>query len=201
MNNKRSLSVDIAKGIAIIAIVFGHINVTYPQLSLFNPTALLYGLWHVPVFFILGGFFIKEEQLIHPLSWFKKKFLKLYLKILYFYIPAVLLHNFFINIGWYSTDSTDPVIDTYSSFEFAKQTILSILCAGREPILGAMWFVYVLFMALIGVSIISWLINKFLKDKSRVSTVRFIVLLILTITSGIVSNKYGVTIRRFSNVL
>ena len=37
--------------------------------------------------------------------------------------------------------------------EFAKQTVLAICLGGREPIVGAMWFVYVLFMALIGLSI------------------------------------------------
>lgn len=196
---ERSLSVDIAKGIAIIAIVLGHINYDYPKFSLVNAHDLIY-LWHVPVFFILGGFFIKEKQLLQPWKWFKKKFLKLYLKILYFYIPAVLLHNVFIKIGWYSTTSTNLVINSYTTIDFLKQIVLVILCAGREPILGAMWFVYVLFMALIGISIISWLINKFFKDKSKSYWIRFIVLLALTIVFGIVSNKYGITLKRFSNV-
>lgn len=196
---QRSISVDIAKGIAITAIVLGHISYAYPKTSLLDAHDLIY-LWHVPVFFILGGFFIKEEQLLQPWTWFKKKFLKLYLKILYFYIPAVLLHNVFINIGWYSTESVNPVISSYITIDFVKQTVLSILCAGREPILGAMWFVYVLFMALIGLSLISWLLNKLNKDKSKLSCLRFIILLAFTIVSGIVSNKYGFTIRRFSNV-
>lgn len=90
---KRSLSVDITKGVAIIAIVLGHIAYSYPRCSLLDTSALVYSLWHVAVFFIVAGFFIKEEQLVQPKLWFKKKFSSLYLKILYFYIPAVLLHN------------------------------------------------------------------------------------------------------------
>ena len=43
--------------------------------------------------------------------------------------------------------STDPVINTYSMIDFAKQTVLAICLGGREPIVGAMWFVYVLFVA------------------------------------------------------
>lgn len=196
---QRNLAVDIAKGIAIIAIVWGHIHVLYPQCSLLNFDDLIY-LWHVPVFFILGGFFIKEEQIVQPKYWFKKKFNSLYLKILYFYIPAVFLHNFFITIGWYSTSSIDPIIKEYSLFDFAKQTLFTICCAGREPILGAMWFVYVLFMALIGLSIISWIIKKLIVDKRKKEWSLFIVLLVMTILSGILSNKYDLTIRRFSNV-
>lgn len=196
---KRSLSVDIAKGISIIAIVLGHINFLYPVGPLVNTKDLFIYLWHVSVFFLLAGFFIKEEQLVQPKLWFKKKFSSLYLKILYFYIPAVLLHNVLIKIGWYSLESTDPIINTYSMMEFAKQTVLAICLGGREPIVGAMWFVYVLFMALIGLSIVSWAIKKISKNDRQYEWMRFITLLSMCILAGLLSNKYGLTIRRFSN--
>ena len=64
MNGNRSLSVDITKGVAIIAIVLGHISFLYSANSLVDSSALVYSLWHVPVFFIVAGFFIKEEQLV-----------------------------------------------------------------------------------------------------------------------------------------
>lgn len=196
---KRSLSVDIAKGISIIAIVLGHINFLYPVGQLVNTKDLFIYLWHVSVFFLLAGFFIKEEQLVQPKLWFKKKFSSLYLKILYFYVPAVLLHNALITIGWYSLESTDPVINTYSMMDFVKQIVLAICLGGREPIVGAMWFVYVLFMALIGLSIVSWLIKKLAKDERQYEWMRGIALLAMCIVAGILSNKYGLTIRRFSN--
>lgn len=199
MESKRSLSVDIAKGISIIAIVFGHIGFLYPVGQLVNTKDLFLYLWHVPVFFIVAGFFIKEEQLIQLKMWFKKKFSSLYLKILYFYVPAVLLHNVFIQIEWYSLDSTEPVIHTYSWIDFVKQTILAICLGGREPIVGAMWFVYVLFMALIGLSIISWITKKIAKDDRQYEWIRGISLLSMCIIAGILSHKYGLTIRRFSN--
>ena len=197
---KRFLSVDIAKGISIIAIVFGHINYMYPTGMLVNTKDLFIYLWHVSVFFLLAGFFIKEEQLVQPKLWFKKKFSSLYLKILYFYIPAVLLHNVLINIGWYSLESTDPVIHAYTTMDFVKQTILAMCCGGREPILGAMWFVYVLFMALIGLSVLSWGCKKITKDVRQYEWTRAISLLLLCVIAGVMSNKYGLTIRRFSNV-
>lgn len=199
MKNSRSLSVDITKGVAIIAIVLGHITYSYPNCKLLDSSALFYGLWHVAVFFIVAGFFIKEEQLVQPKLWFKKKFSSLYLKILYFYVPAVLLHNALIKIGWYSLESTDPVINTYSMIDFAKQTVLAICLGGREPIVGAMWFVYVLFMALIGLSVVSWAIKKLAKDERQYEWMRGIALLAMCIVAGILSNKYDLTIRRFSN--
>ena len=199
MENNRSLSVDITKGTAIIAIVLGHIAFSYPSCSLVHCGDLVFGLWHVAVFFIVAGFFIKEEQLVQPKLWFKKKFSSLYLKILYFYVPAVLLHNVLIKIGWYSLESTDPVINTYSMMDFAKQTVLAICLGGREPIVGAMWFVYVLFMALIGLSIVFWAIKKISKNDRQYEWMRFITLLSMCILAGLLSNKYGLTIRRFSN--
>ena len=116
------------------------------------------------MFFIVAELFIKEEQLVQPKLWLKKKFSSLYLKILYFYVPAVLLHNVLIKIGWYSLESTDPVINTYSMIDFARQTVFAICLGGREPVVGAMWFVYVLFMALIGLSIASWAVRKISKN-------------------------------------
>ena len=196
---KHSILIDIAKGIAIISIVLGHIGFVYPLTSLIDSGNLVYALWHVAVFFLLAGFFIKEELLIQPKHWLKKKFSSLYLKILYFYVPAVLLHNVLIKIGWYSLESTDLVINTYSMIDFAKQTVLAICLGGREPIVGAMWFVYVLFMALIGLSVVSWAINKIAKNDRQYEWMRFIVLLTMCMVAGILSNKYGLTIRRFSN--
>lgn len=192
----RDISIDIAKGVSIIAIVIGHIGFLWPQCSLLNTKDLFTYLWHVPVFFILAGFFLKDEHLVKPVAFFKKKFFSLYLKILYFYIPAVLFHNIFISWGWYDTNS----VARYSGFDFFKQSIFSAMLAGREPILGAMWFVYVLFIALIGLSIISFVVNKFIKNDKDFQWIRFIVLLFFCIISGIASNKYGFTIKRFSNV-
>ena len=75
------------------------------------------------MFFIVAVFFIKEDQLVQSKLWFKKKFSSLYLKILYFYVSAVLLHNVLIKIGWYSLESIAPVINTYSMIDFVKQTV------------------------------------------------------------------------------
>lgn len=99
----RTAYVDIAKGIAILSVVLLHVNFIYPQLSFVNISAMLGWYWHVPVFFLIGGFFLKDEKLIHPISFIKGKFKSLYLLALYIYLPATLLHNYLLKIGWYST--------------------------------------------------------------------------------------------------
>lgn len=48
---KRSILIDISKGIAIISIVLGHIGFVYPLTSLIDSGNLVYALWHVPYSF------------------------------------------------------------------------------------------------------------------------------------------------------
>lgn len=92
--------VDIAKGFAILSVVLLHINYQFYD-SKYLPLATLLGeLWHVPVFFLLGGFFLKEERLLQPVSFIKGKIKSLYRLLLYFYIPAVLLHNVLLHLGF-----------------------------------------------------------------------------------------------------
>lgn len=63
MNSKRSISVDITKGVAIMAIVLGHVSYLYSSNSLVESEVLIYSLWHVSVFFIVAGFLLKTTNL------------------------------------------------------------------------------------------------------------------------------------------
>lgn len=60
-------------------------------------------LWHVAVFFMVGGFFLKESQLATPIAFIKHKIKTIYKLLLAFYIPIIILHNWFIHIEWYET--------------------------------------------------------------------------------------------------
>ena len=61
--------VDIIKGFAIISVVVGHIAFNYPDCRLFPVSDIIAWLWHVPVFFMVGGFFISDEKLQHPIPY------------------------------------------------------------------------------------------------------------------------------------
>ena len=199
----RSKWVDIAKGITIAALVLIHIDYNFPDSKLFPTSILLGGVWRTPVFFVIGGFFIKEEKLVDSVGFIKRKIKTLYLPLLYFVIPAVILHNTFIDIGWYDTVSEygNKVMAYWSMGELIKNLILSVCLAGREPILGGMWFVYVLFMALSGLSIISYILRKIFKEDRRYELARLIVLFALCVMSCTASRLFDFTIPRFNNTL
>lgn len=199
----RYVWVDIAKGIAILAVVLLHIDFTFPETELFPLRAFLGASWHVEVFFLIAGFFIQEEKLCRPLVFIKSKVKTLYRPLLCFYIPAVLFHNVMMRLGWY-----DPTIAYGGKYmyywdfgQLVTHLSLSVCLAGREPILGAMWFVYVLFMALCGFSFVSWLISKISCDRKKHEWMRFFTLLMLCILSCVASRVYGFTIPRCNNVL
>lgn len=199
LKNSRVAYVDIAKGIAITAVVLLHVDFVYPKFSFINLSGVLGWYWHVPVFFLIGGFFLKEERLLQPISFIKGKLKSLYLLSLYIYLPATLLHNFFFKIGWYSPDVVygGKIIDEWNLKEYFLGFIKTFLCAGREPIMGAMWFVYALLFALCGYSIISYIVYKFNWNKYVVP----IILLALQIISCVATNIYEITIPRFSNAV
>ena len=199
----REKYVDIAKGIAIIAVVLGHIGYLYPAWKLLPLSTILVWLWHVPVFFLIGGFFLKEEKLQKPLSFVKGKFRSLYLLILYIYIPVLLLHNWFLQIGFYDTciEYYGKYVTEWGGQDFLRHVLEAILFAGREPLLGAMWFVYVLFMALCCLSIVSWTLRKCIKKDQVYEDVRFAVLLLGAVLSCTMTKLYDVTIPRFCNMI
>ena len=58
--------VDIVKAITMISVVLGHIAYQYPEHSLLPVSAIIAWLWHVPVFFIVGGFFLKDDKMVMP---------------------------------------------------------------------------------------------------------------------------------------
>lgn len=198
---RRESFVDIAKGFAIIAVVLWHIDYSFDLPSLLPIRTLLGGMWHVPVFFILSGFFLKEEKLLHPIVFIKGKMKTLYVWTLAFYIPATWLHNFFLNIGFYSEKANygGKTLHLFSWSDFAKKTMEAILFAGREPIVGPLWFAYVLCLALISYSILSAICKKIWKDDYI--SIRTAICIVIATVSIVLSNKLGITLNRFSNTL
>lgn len=87
-------------------------------------------------------------------------------------------------------------------FECIYIMLLQTFCfAGREPILGAMWFVYVLFMALVGLSLISFILRRLIQNEKKYEWIRFITLLVLCVVSCTLTNIVGFTIPRFNNTM
>lgn len=202
---RRLTWVDTAKGIAIIAVVLGHISYNWPGGVLLPLGTLLVWLWHVPVFFMIGGFFLKEEKLLNPITFIKGKVKSLYLQILYIYIPVLILHNLFIRIGFYdlSIEYYGKSVTHWGLIDFGKHLLSAIFFAGREPLLGAMWFVYVLFMALCIISSASWLLKKIGRqwNERTYELIRGLAFLALAVLACTLTHLFNFTIPRFNNTL
>ena len=200
--NQRYAFVDIAKGFAIIAVVLWHINFANGFNAAFPLKTILGGGWHVPAFFIISGFFLKEDRLLAPFRFAKSKLKTIYLWTIAIYIPAILMHNLFFKIGFYSDGPNlgySQALKLYTSVDIVKKVIGALLFAGREPIVSPLWFAYVLCLALIGYSLITFFSQKIWKDKYPLA--RACICLVLSTASSVLSNQFDWTLNRFSNTL
>jgi hypothetical protein len=154
-------------------------------------------------FFCCWWLFFKAEKLCSPVEFIKGKMNSLYRLLLYFYIPAVLLHNIWLNIGFYDTETDygGKYMEYWGIGQFVRELMLVFLFAGREPILGAMWFVYVILLAMIGLCIVSWILNQWITDKQKLEVVRALILFVGYIVSCQMTNIIGFTIPRFINTI
>ncbi len=198
---QRAQWVDIAKGIAIFFVVWYHAQpLLRPESDISEGYRLLLTWWRQPVFFLLCGFFIKEEKLQAPFKYIKAKVNTTYRMLLNMYIPTILLHNVFLYIGWYDTmtDYSGKFVAHWSLADTSLGLLKTIFFMGREPIMGAMWFVYVLFLALCGYALISWSLKRLLGSGKRYEWVRFGVILSGCILACVLDNFFGINIPRFN---
>lgn len=174
---KRLVHIDFIKGWAIFLIVLFHQH---------NPFSTTFTAWfigrgyEVPIFFILAGFFLKDELLIHPYKFIKKKINQLYIPTTIIYITTTLLHNIFAKYNF----SISKYYHIESTYDSLKKIVFSIFCIDSgELLMGAMWFVYSLLYSFFCLSIIAWLTNKITQNKKHRNTIITTILLIAIIIS------------------
>ena len=52
--------------------------------------------WNVAVFFIVAGYFLEWDKMVHPLPFIKGKLKTLYVPATVIYLNAIILHNLFL---------------------------------------------------------------------------------------------------------
>lgn len=72
------------------------------------------------------------------------------------------------------------------------------MAGSGELVMGAMWFLYVLLYAFIGLSLLSYGLTKVVRDEKIVMYTRLILLFALASISCYLSNKEGYTINRLN---
>lgn len=146
----RLVYLDIARGIAMISIVLGHL-----RLNNINRVVFTY---HLPIFFIISGFFINTND---KMSHFVKKKVRTLVVPYIIACVCVILSALMMNLIFHKGEGFAEVLKTWS--------IASIYGAGdsyKEPFqiqgIGAIWFLLATFWALIMLKSISK-INKWLR--------------------------------------
>lgn len=202
ISKPRENYVDIIKGFAIIAVVLLHTNFSFPKNNNVDVYGLLGSQWHVAVFFLVSGFFLKDEKLKHPLQFMKPKLNNLYLKAMWIYIPLVLLHNVFFKWGWLYPDVlyNNRYLHEFTGIEYLTHLTAQFLFFWREPFSGAMWYVDSLLLALAVYSVGSWFVSKLAMSENLQKKIIGFGIAFLATLSGIATNHFGLTIPKCSNV-
>lgn len=184
--------ISIARGIGILLVVLGHCSNSYISNFIY--------LFHIPLFFFISGFLFNLNSLKAPKEYVKRKIISLYVPYVFYEMLFLVLNNFLININFYSiSQNISGKSIGYLDFKmFLVKTIKIIFFAGREPIVGALWFLVVLFF----VSILFLIINLFLTkiNKENDEKTRFLIFLSLFIFGNFLT-RFGYTIPRFNNTL
>lgn len=147
---ERNIQIDILRGIAMILIVLGHCG--------FPLTRFIY-LFHLAIFFIISGFCFDNSKIMN----YKKlreyiitKIKRLYIPYIIGNIVCVLLNNIFIKMKLYNIDNHY----IYNIKDYSTNILKVLLFRGHTEMLGATWFLEILFLISILYAVTEYLINK-----------------------------------------
>lgn len=130
----RDETIDIMKGIGIISVILGHMN-EIP----FTPYRNIIFSFHMPLFFIIGGYFFK------PYNTVKQGMLKDAKKLLVPYIfTSFIILIFDCSKAIYKND-VNIVMNTVIAAIYASGSNHTSLIGGNLPAIGAIWFLFALF--------------------------------------------------------
>lgn len=145
----RMRSIDIAKGIAIVSIIVGHLRFTLGDS--YRPLSIFVFLYHVPVFFIVSGYFLSDKTRLS--SFIASKARRL---LVPYYVTCVVLAVLLIAVFSFDTPPYSTSYGSFHNFIFA-----CFYAAGSssaqipyERSIGAIWFLWALFLGLIEVRLL-----------------------------------------------
>lgn len=129
--HNRDNSIDIAKGIAILLVIIGHLDIPFLTGFIFS--------FHMPIFFIISGMLFKDKDHL-----IKNKFLK-YVKPYLFSIIGLIVVKLLFNI----LIQRDSTLLIHSVFRWFKAGIwgsmFNNLLGFSLPTVGMIWFFWALF--------------------------------------------------------
>ena len=132
---EQSRRLNVVKALCILLMVVGHAD----------PPAGLLGfiyLFHMPAFFFLSGWLLKDKYFDHPVDFIKKRLGSLYAPYVFWELVFLLLSGVF-----YRLHLADAPL---SGREMLSQAFKFITFRGHQPLLNGYWFLKTLFFCSIG---------------------------------------------------
>lgn len=175
---QRDLTIDILKSLGIILMVIGHSKC---------PEWLDHYIYsfHMPLFFIIGGLFLKKEVLLSPIKFYIRKLKGLYIPFVLISLVFLLLHNTFLDLG--IRNEIHPSSSEYYTWtnigNLSKSIIFFMDGHDNDGFLGAFWFIRSLFVGSVLFCVIVNLLNRFFRSFNQ--TV-FVSVFLFFIVGGIV---------------
>lgn len=143
---KRNDDISVSKGIGIILMVMGHAGLVFPLDS------IIYS-FHMPLFFILSGYFYKVPEYLWHGSFIKKRIKSLWVPYVIWTIIGLFLHNVFSCLMSYG--------DIYTYSEILKRMAHSFFFGGHDGCLfPGFWFLKALFCASISIYFVTFVFKK-----------------------------------------
>lgn len=178
----RDITIDGMRTIGIILVVLGHSGCFL--------TPYIY-MFHMALFFMLSGYCYKNIN-SGFLQFVSRKLKSLYLPYIVYGLIFVLLHNVFVSWDIYTTDEAFLELSSgnsyglsvvYSAKDIIVQCVRTLLFGNNEQLLGASWFVRVLFC----VNILHWFVCCFFKK-----TIWKYVVGLVSLVVGFICEKAGI---------
>lgn len=132
---QQSRRLNIVKAICIILMVAGHCE---PPEGI---RGFIY-LFHMPAFFFLSGWLLKDSWFDNPLGFIKKRLGSLYAPYVFWELVFLLLSGVFYRL--HLTD-TQPTLQ-----EMLSQAARFVTFRGHQPLLNGFWFLKTLFFCSVG---------------------------------------------------
>jgi fucose 4-O-acetylase-like acetyltransferase len=181
---------DIMKGLGIVAVVVGHSG---------SPLTPFVYTYHLALFFFISGCLYKDTYSETPVVYIAKRMKSLYWPFVKYGIIFLMLHNVFLYFNILSAKVEPGIITTkeYHIRDMVRMAEDILTLITTEDMVGAMWFIPLLFITCILFCIIRYISIRFAGRHSLLATGGISIILFAI---GIIFAQKNVILSRHADV-
>lgn len=169
MNNKFR-EVSILKGLGIIAVVLGHVG---------SPLTNMIYMYHMGLFFFISGYLYKDSCEENLFKYIIKKFKSLYIPFIVFELIFISIRNILIDLHVYDITQINRINGINDFIENLKNIIT--FNGTPDTLLGAAWFLKVLFYVSILYAMFNIVFKKIFKEENEF--LKCLIIVIISVVS------------------